>query len=58
MPTNDCCDLKPRTGEKPIPEGTSSDQILAKVQLVCDDDTGIFFYRYNHKLYMRIVDCS
>ena len=54
----DCGKLQPEKGEKPIPDGTTADQLLAKVQLVCDDDTGVFFYRFNHRLYMRIVECA
>jgi hypothetical protein len=51
-----CGPLKPKTNEKPIKEDTTADQILAKVQLACDDNTGVFFFRHNHKLYMRIVE--
>lgn len=51
-----CGPLGPKPGEKPIKEGTSADQILAKVQLVCDDNTAVFFFRSDQKLYMRIVE--
>lgn len=53
----DCGPLKPRAGEKPIKDGTTADQILAKVQLACDNETGVFFFRHNQKLYLRLVKC-
>jgi len=51
-----CGPLRPLPGEKPLKEGTSADTILAKVQLVCDDNTGVFFFRHKQQLYLRIVD--
>ena len=53
-----CGPLKPLAGEKPIKEDTSAEQVLAKVQLACDDNTGVFFFRYDRKLYLRIVECE
>ena len=55
-PNCPCGPLQPLPGEKPIPEGTSAEQVLAKVQLVCDDNTGVFFFRHKQKLYLRIVE--
>ena len=51
-----CGPLEPKPGEKPIKDGTTADQILAKVQLTCDDNTGVFFFRSDRKLYMRVVE--
>jgi hypothetical protein len=50
-----CGPLTPQAGEKPIKDGTTPDSILSQIQLLCDDNTGIFFFRYNNKLYMRTV---
>ena len=58
MATCDCGSLTPRKNEKPIPDDTPAAQILGKIQLVCDNDTGVFFFRYDQRLYMRTVDCS
>jgi hypothetical protein len=55
-PDCNCGPLEPKPSEKPIKEGTSADQILAKVQLACDDNTGVFFFRRDRKLYMRMVE--
>jgi hypothetical protein len=54
-PNCNCGPLEPQDDEKPIKDGTTADQILAKVQLIVDDDTGVLFFRYNTKLYMRTV---
>ncbi len=63
MATNDdnspdcnCGPLEPQDNEKPIKDGTTPDQILSQITLACDDHTGVFFFRYNRKLYMRMVD--
>jgi hypothetical protein len=61
MPTDTDCNcgpLEPQRGEKPIKEGTTADQIFSKVQLICDDHTGVFFFRYDQKLYMRTVEAK
>ena len=52
-----CGGLTPKNGENPVPNGTSSDQILSQVQLICDNETGVLFFRYDSRLYMRVVDC-
>lgn len=50
------CQFTPLPGEKPIKDGTTADQIIAKVQLICDDHTGVLFFRHNQKLYLRIIE--
>jgi hypothetical protein len=57
-PTCDCGPLAPQSGEKPIPPDATPDKILAQVMLACDDQTGVFFFRYNNKLYMRTVEAE
>jgi hypothetical protein len=29
---------------------------MGRVQLACDDRTGVFFFRHKRKLYMRFVE--
>jgi hypothetical protein len=53
-----CGPLKPQADEKPIKEGSTPEQIMAEVQLNCDDETGVFFFRYNQQFYMRTVKSS
>jgi hypothetical protein len=54
-PTCDCGALTPKSGEKPVSPDKTSDQIMNDVNLTCDDQTGVFFFRCNGKLYMRTV---
>jgi len=59
MPSEcDCGGLKPEAGEKPIPSQRSAEEVMNEVRLTCDDNTGAFFFRYNGKLYMRVVECG
>lgn len=50
--------LEPLPGEKPLKDTDTADQILSRVKLTCDDDTGVFFFRYERKLYMRIIEVN
>jgi hypothetical protein len=51
-----CGPLKPQEGDEEIQDGTGPEQIVARVLLLCDDNTGVFFFRYKRKLYLRIVE--
>jgi len=51
-----CGPLAPQDGDQKIEDGTGADQILAQVLLLCDNDTGVFFFRHKRKLYLRIVE--
>lgn len=54
----DCGPLQPKTGEVPIKEGTSAESLLSQIQLICDDDTAVFLFRWKRKLYMRVIECE
>ena len=51
-----CGPLEPQEGDEEIKEGTSPEQIVARVLLLCDDNTGVFFFRHSRKLFLRIVE--
>jgi hypothetical protein len=54
-PSCDCGPLAPQPGENPIKVGTSPDAILNRIQLECGPKTGVFFFRYQGGLYLRVV---
>lgn len=47
--------LVPWDDEKPIPLGTSPDSLISQVQLECDNETAVLFFRYRSRLYLRVV---
>ena len=51
-----CGPLEPQEGDEMIAEGTSADQVLARVLLLCDNDTGVFFFRHDRRLCLRVVE--
>ena len=52
-----CCGpFKPQQGDQEIPAGTEPQEVLAKIMLLCDDTTGVFFFRHNQKLYLRVIE--
>ena len=56
LPSCDCGPLSPQQpDDKEIPFDTDPQQVLAKIMLICDDTTGVFFFRNNQKLYLRVV---
>jgi hypothetical protein len=57
-PQCDCGGLKPAQGEKPVAPNRTAEEVMSEVRLICDDNTGAFFFRYNGKLYLRVVECS
>ena len=48
--------LKPQADDQEIPEGTPPYDVLAKVMLFCDDNTGVYFFRHKGKLYLRLIE--
>jgi len=54
-PDCNCGPLQPKPKEKPIDPDTTADEILSEVKLTVDDETGVLFFRFNAKLYMRTV---
>lgn len=51
-----CGPFKPQTDDQEIKAGTPAPDVLAKVMLLCDDDTGVFFFRSKQKLYLRVIE--
>jgi hypothetical protein len=55
-PEWNCGALKPQQDDEEILAGTQPQEVLSKIMLICDDTTGVFFFRYNQKLYLRVVE--
>lgn len=51
-----CGPLEPRDGDEKLAAGMTPDEVVSRVMLVCDDDTGVFFFRHSRALYLRIVE--
>jgi hypothetical protein len=54
-PAIECGPLSPQEGDEKIPDGTDAGQLLAKITLLCDDTTGVLFFRDDQALYLRVV---
>ena len=54
-PSCNCGQLAPLPGESPLALGTPSDAIVSQIQLECDNETGVFFFRFKGRLYLRVV---
>jgi hypothetical protein len=50
-----CGPLKPQADDELIADGTPAVEVLAKVTNLCDEDNGVFLFRYGGKLYLRVV---
>jgi hypothetical protein len=57
-PQYSCGPLTPQQNDQQIPMDTQPQAVLAKIMLLCDDDTGVFFFRNNQNLYMRIISAG
>jgi hypothetical protein len=51
-----CGPFKPQAHDHQIDRRTSAQEVLSMVMLLCDDDTGVFFFRYDQKLYLRVIE--
>lgn len=58
VPQCNCGPLAPQNSDQKIDPGTSPQSVLAKIMLICDDNTGVFFFRYNQDLYLRVVKAT
>lgn len=54
-PTCNCGPLAPLPGEQPLRPGTSAEAILSRMQLECDHETGVLFFRFQGQFYLRTV---
>lgn len=50
--------LEPQPGDTKIKPTDTSDSVMAQVALLCDDNTGVFFFRHKTSLYMRVVEAE
>ncbi len=57
-PQCSCGSLTPQPDDQEIPVATPSQEVTAKIMLYCDNQTGVFFFRNNQKLYLRVVTAS
>jgi hypothetical protein len=48
--------LTPRAGDRKIDRDEDPAQTIAEVQLTCDDNTGVFFFRHQRTLFLRVVE--
>ena len=51
-----CGPLIRQEDDEEVLPGTQPEEILSKITLLCDDRTRVLFFRYDHKLYLRIVE--
>lgn len=50
--------LKPQPGDAEIEKANTPESIWSDVLMTCDDDTGVFFFRHNRKMYKRVIEFS
>lgn len=48
--------LEPEDGDTVITSADSPESIMSQVMIACDSNTGVFFFRYQRRLYMRVVE--
>jgi hypothetical protein len=51
-----CGSLVPQPNDIPITEVDTPDKIWNMVQVACDSNTGIFFFRHERRMYMRYIE--
>ncbi len=51
-----CGPMKLTDGDIPITAVDTPDQIWSRVMINCDDNTGVFFFRYQRQMYMRFIN--
>lgn len=51
-------DPTPRSSDTMIKPNETGDQVLGKVQLLCDDERVVVFFRHDDSLYRRVVKIS
>ncbi len=57
-PQCNCGSLTPIADDQQIPVATPPQEIISKIMLICDNQTGVFFFRNNQQLYLRVVTAS
>lgn len=51
-------ELKPADGDRKLKPTDTADSIMTQIALLCDDDTGVFFFRHSGSLYLRVVEAE
>lgn len=49
-------DLTPKEGDIVLTADDTPEKVMSQIMIASDDDTGVFFFRYQRRLYMRIVE--
>jgi hypothetical protein len=57
-PQCSCGPLTPQTDDQEILFATQPQEVIAKIMLCCDNQTGVFFFRNDQKLYLRVVTAT
>lgn len=50
--------LEAGPGDTKIRPTDTPESVMTQVALLCDDNTGVFFFRKNGNLYMRVVEAE
>jgi hypothetical protein len=48
--------MVPQPDDVRITEVDTPDKIWSMVMIACDNDTGVFFFRHERKMYMRYIE--
>lgn len=48
--------LTPQEGDIVLTADDTPEKIMSQIMIACDNDTGVFFFRYQRRLYMRFVE--
>lgn len=48
--------LEPQKGDIVLTSDDTPEKVVSQVMIACDADTGVFFFRYQRRLYMRFVE--
>lgn len=51
-----CGPMRPVDGDEPITKDETPEAIVANIMLTCDNDTGVFFFRHQRRLYRRVIE--
>lgn len=54
--SNPCCVREPQEGDIVLTTDDTPEKVMSQVMIASDDDTGVFFFRYQRRLYMRLVE--
>jgi hypothetical protein len=49
-------DLTPQNGDIVLTSDDTPEKVMSQIMIASDDDTGVFFFRNQRRMYMRIVE--